>query len=68
MYGTTNTPRDHGGAATTNKSIRSTVSTALKRRWTFLVNTTTRTVLRTVGDPDELDFDAAMRRAMPATH
>ena len=41
---------------------------ALKRRWTFLVNTTTRTVLRTVGDPDQLDFEAAMRRAMPATH
>jgi hypothetical protein len=39
---------------------------ALKRGWTFLVNTTTRTVLRTVGDPDDLDFEAAMQRAMPA--
>jgi hypothetical protein len=38
---------------------------ALKGGWTFLVNTTTRTVLRTVGDPDELDFETAMRRAMP---
>jgi hypothetical protein len=39
---------------------------AFKRGWTFLVNTNTRTVLRTVGDPDDLDFDAAMQRAMPA--
>ncbi|HUO38526.1 MAG TPA: hypothetical protein VMU34_12130 [Mycobacterium sp.] len=39
---------------------------ALKGGWTFLVNTRTRTVLRTVGDPDELDFETAMRRAMPA--
>ena len=38
---------------------------ALKRGWTFLVNTTTRTVLRTVGDPDDLDFDDAIQRAMP---
>jgi hypothetical protein len=37
----------------------------LKGGWTFLVNTTTRTVVRTVGDPDELDFETAMRRAMP---
>ena len=39
---------------------------ALKRGWTFLVNTTTRTVLRTVGDPDDLDFDDAIQRVMPA--
>jgi len=39
---------------------------ALKGGWTFLVNTSTRTVLRTVGDPDQLDFEAAMGRAMPA--
>ncbi len=39
---------------------------ALKRGWTFLVNTNTRTVLRTIGDPDNLDFEAAMQRAMPA--
>ena len=39
---------------------------ALKRGWTFLVNTTTRTVLRTAGDPDDLDFEDAMQRAMPA--
>ncbi|MBV8315265.1 MAG: hypothetical protein JOZ53_10035 [Planctomycetaceae bacterium] len=38
----------------------------LKGGWTFLVNTRIRTVLRTVGDPDELDFETAMRRAMPA--
>ena len=39
---------------------------ALKGGWTFLVNTTTCAVLRTVGDPDELDFETAMQRAMPA--
>jgi hypothetical protein len=39
---------------------------SLKRGWTFLVNTTTRIVLRTAGDPDQLDFEAAMQRAMPA--
>jgi hypothetical protein len=39
---------------------------ALKRGWTFLVNTATHTVLRTVADPDDLDFEAAMQRAMPA--
>ena len=38
----------------------------LKGGWTFLVNTTTRIVLRTVGDPDQLDFETAMRRAVPA--
>jgi len=38
----------------------------MDRGWTFLVNTTTRTILRTVGDPDDLDFEAAMQRAMPA--
>jgi hypothetical protein len=41
---------------------------ALKGGWTFLVNTTTRAVVRTVGDPDELDFETAMARAMPAYH
>ncbi len=38
---------------------------ALKGGWTFLINTTTRRVLRTVGDPDHLDFGIAMDRAMP---
>ncbi|HZE15668.1 MAG TPA: hypothetical protein VE197_08140, partial [Mycobacterium sp.] len=38
---------------------------ALKGGWTFLVNITTRTVLRTVGDLDDLDFQT-LRRAMPA--
>ncbi len=37
---------------------------ALKGGWTFLVNTTTRTVLRTAGDPDEFDFEIAMQRAI----
>ena len=40
--------------------------TALRGGWTFLVDTTTRLVLRTVGDPDELDFETAMARAAPA--
>ena len=39
---------------------------ALKGGWTFLVNISTRTVLRTVGDADNLDFETAMGRAMPA--
>ncbi len=39
---------------------------ALKGGWTFLVNNTTQTVLRTVGDPDRLDFEIAMKRSMPA--
>ena len=39
---------------------------ALKRGWTFLVNTTTRTVLRTASDPDNLDFEDAVKRATPA--
>ena len=39
---------------------------ALKGGWTFLVNTATRAVLRTVGDPDDLDFETAMQRAVPA--
>jgi hypothetical protein len=29
------------------------------------VNTTTHTVLRTVGDPDNLDFETAISRATP---
>lgn len=36
---------------------------ALNGGWTFLVNTATSTVLWTVGDPDHLDFEAAMGRA-----
>jgi hypothetical protein len=39
---------------------------ALKGGWTFLVNLATRSVVRTVGDPDQLDFETAMQRAMPA--
>ena len=38
---------------------------AVKNGWTFLVNTTTHTVLRTVGDPDNLDFETAISRATP---
>ena len=35
---------------------------ALPGGWTFLVELTTRTVVRTSGDPDRLDFAAALRR------
>ena len=54
---------DHPDYQQVNRVDRS--GAALKRGWTFLVNTTTRSVLRTVGDPDDLDFETAMRRAMP---
>ena len=35
---------------------------ALPGGWSFLVDLTTRSVLRTSGDPDRLDFAAALRR------
>jgi hypothetical protein len=54
---------DHPEYQQVNRVDRS--GAASRAGWTFLVNTTTRTVLRTVGDPDELDFEIAMRRAMP---
>ena len=40
--------------------------TALPGGWTFLVNPTKRTVVRTSGDPDRLDFAAALRRGTRA--
>ncbi len=55
---------DHPEYVQVNRVDRS--GNALKDGWTFLVNTTTQSVLRTVGDPDELDFETAMRRAIPA--
>lgn len=55
---------DHPEFQQVNRVDRS--GTALKSGWTFLVNITARTVVRTVGDPDELDFENAMRRGMPA--
>lgn len=54
---------DHPEYQQVNRVDRS--GAASRAGWTFLVNTTTRTVLRTVGDPDELDFEIAMRCAMP---
>ena len=36
---------------------------ALPGGWTFLVDLTKRTVVRTSGDPDRLDFAAALRAA-----
>ena len=39
---------------------------ALSGGWTFLVNLTKRTVVRTTGDPDRLDFAAALRRGTRA--
>ena len=38
---------------------------ALPGGWTFLVNLATQTVVRTSGDPDRLDFAAALRRGTP---
>ena len=54
---------DHPDDQQVNRVDRS--GAASRAGWTFLVNTTTLTVLRTVGDPDELDFEIAMRCAMP---
>ena len=39
---------------------------ALPAGWTFLVDPTKRTVVRTTGDPDRLDFAAALRRGTRA--
>ena len=39
---------------------------ALPGGWTFLVDPTKRTVVRTSGDPDRLDFAAALRRGTRA--
>jgi hypothetical protein len=39
---------------------------ALPGGWTFLVGLTKRTVVRTSGDPDRLDFAAALRRGTRA--
>ena len=39
---------------------------ALPGGWTFLVHLTKRTVVRTSGDPDRLDFAAALRRGIRA--
>ena len=39
---------------------------ALPGGWTFLVDLTKQTVVRTSGDPDRLDFAAALRRGTRA--
>jgi hypothetical protein len=39
---------------------------ALPGGWTFLVDLTKRTVVRASGDPDRLDFAAALRRGTRA--
>jgi hypothetical protein len=39
---------------------------ALPGGWTFLVELTKPTVVRTSGDPDRLDFAAALRRGTRA--
>ena len=39
---------------------------ALPGGWSFLVHLTKRSVLRTSGDPDRLDFAAALRRSTRA--
>ena len=49
---------DHPGYFQVNRVDR----TALPGGWTFLVDLTKPTVVRTSGDPDRLDFAAALRR------
>jgi hypothetical protein len=52
---------DHKGYFQVNRAGR-----ALPGGWTFLVDLTKRTVVRTSGDPDRLDFAAALRRGTRA--
>ena len=52
---------DHKGYFQVNRVAR-----ALPGGWTFLIDPTKRTVVRTSGDPDRLDFAAALRRATRA--
>jgi hypothetical protein len=55
---------DHPGYFQVNRVDRT--GSALPGGWTFLVNPIERTVLRTSGDPDRLDFAAALRRGTRA--
>ena len=55
---------DHRGYFQVNRVDRT--GRALPGGWTFLVDLTKRTVVRTSGDPDRLDFAAALRRGTRA--
>ena len=55
---------DHPGHFQVNRLDRT--GRALPGGWTFLVDPTTRTVLRTSGDPDRLNVAAALRRGSRA--
>jgi len=55
---------DHPGYFQVNRVDRT--GRALPGGWTFLVDPTKRTVVRTSGDPDRLDFAAALRRGTRA--
>ena len=55
---------DHPGYFQVNRVDRT--GRALPGGWTFLVDPTKPTVVRTTGDPDRLDFAAALRRGTRA--
>ena len=55
---------EHPGYVQVNRVDRT--DRALSGGWTFLVDTTKPTVVRTTGDPDRLDFAAALRRGTRA--
>ena len=55
---------DHPGYFQVNRVDRT--GRALPGGWTFLVNPTERTVVRTSGEPDRLDFTASQRRGAHA--
>ena len=55
---------DHPGYFQVNRVDRT--GRALPGGWSFLVDPTKRTVVRTSGDPDRLDFAAALRRGTRA--
>ena len=55
---------DHPGCFQVNRVDRT--GRALPGGWTFLVDLTKQTVVRTSGDPDRLDFAAALRRGTRA--
>ena len=55
---------DHPGYFQVNRVDRT--GRALSGGWTFLVDPTKPTVVRTTGDPDRLDFAAALRRGTRA--
>ena len=55
---------EHPGYVQVNRVDRT--GRALPGGWSFLVDPTKRAVVRTSGDPDRLDFAAALRRGTRA--